>query len=372
MRKVALFLSLLTMPASAQREMVFPPSAQPVGPYSPGILFDDVLYVSGQGARNGAGELPASAEDQTRQCLDNIKAIVEAAHLSMANIVYTHTYLANMNDYDAVNRVYPEVFTGTLPARSTMGVARMPQETPVEISAIAVRGTRPKPVTLPNAASPVPISPGIVTADRFFLSGILGRDAEANTTPATGPAQVEMCLSRIARVLSAAQLSSRHLLHLNVYRTASLAQADLEGRFRQSFPETAITFVEVSGLPFGVQVGVTGVAALDLNGKRVHRRGDRVVCASAGKTVYCSSETADTAGEALRSLDDGLRALGSNLHNTLAANVYLNDIETFQNMNAVYGIQFSQPFPTRTTVQPQRIGSSPAVRIALVGAITGK
>lgn len=367
-----MLLPLIVMPAAAQREMVFPPSAQPVGPYSPGILFDDVLYVSGQGARNGAGLLPASAEDQTRQCLDNIKAIVEAAHLSMANVVYTHTYLENINDYAAVNRVYPEVFTGTLPARSTMGVARMPQDTPVEISAIAVRGSRPKAVTLPNATSPVPLSPGIVTADRFFLSGILGRDAEADTTPATGAAQVEMCLSRIARVLSSAQLTSRHLLHLNVYRTAALAQADVEGRFRQLFPEAAISFVEVAALPFGVQVGVTGVAALNLNTKRVHRKGDRVVCASAGKTAYCASETADTAGEALRALDEGLRALGSNLNNTLAANVYLNDIETFQNMNAVYGIQFQQPFPTRTTVQPQRIGSSPAVRIAVVAAITGK
>ena len=370
--KLALLLSLMSLPVAAQRELIFPGSAQPVGPYSPGILFDDVLYVSGQGARDANGILPPTAEGQTRQCLDNIRAIVEAAHLSMQNVVYTHTYLTDMNDYAAVNRVYPQVFTGVLPARSTMGVARMPLETPVEISAIAVRGKTVMPITLPNAASPVPISPGILTQDRFFLSGILGRDAESNTTPATGAAQIDMCLSRIARVLKEAALSGRNLVYLNVYRTSALSQIEVETRFRQAFPETAITIIEVLGLPFDVQVGVTGIAALQLESKRIYKNGGKIVCATAGRTVYCASETADTAGEALRALDESLHALGSNLALTLSANVYLNDIETFQNMNAVYGIQFTQPFPTRTTVQPQRTGSSPAVRISLVAAVQNK
>ncbi len=366
--KFTALLLFMSLPIAAQREMIFPSSAQPVGPYSPGILFDDVLYVSGQGARDSQGLLPAGAEAQTRNCLENIRSIVEAAHLTMQNVVYTHTYLADMNDYAAVNRVYPQVFTGVLPARSTMGVARMPLETPVEISAIAVSGKTVMPVKLPNAASPVPISPGILTSDRFFLSGILGRDAESNTTPPTGGAQIEMCLSRIARVLSAASLSGRNLAYLNVYRTAALSQVEVETRFRQAFPETALTVLEVAALPFGVQVGVTGIAALQLETKRIYKSSGKVLCASVHRTVYCGSEAADTAGEALRALDQSLHAMGSSLAQTLSANVYLNDIETFQNMNAVYGLQFTQPFPTRTTVQPQRAGSSPAVRISLVAA----
>jgi len=369
MTRTVFVLLMSVVSAAAQREMIFPGSAQPVGPYSPGILFDDVLYVSGQGARDFQGNLPATAEAQTRQCLENIRAIVEAAKFSMANVVYTHTYLANMGDYAAVNKVYPEVFTGILPARSTMGVARMPQETPVEISAIAVRGASAKPVGLPGARSPVPLSPGIVAAGRLFLSGILGRDAESNTTPATGSAQIDMCLSRIAGVMAAAQLSGRHLLHLNVYHTMQLAPAEVEQRFRKAFPETALTLVEVSALPFEVQIGVTGVAALSLESKRIYSQNGKTVCASSGRTVYCASEAADTAGEALRALDNSLHAMGSTLANTLSANVYLNDIEIFQNMNAVYGLQFAQPFPTRTTVQPQRTGLAPAVRVALVAAL---
>jgi 2-iminobutanoate/2-iminopropanoate deaminase len=353
----------------AERQLVFPESAKPIGPYSPGILFDDVLYVSGQGSFDAAGLLPNNAADQTRQCLSNIRAIVEAAHMSMANIVYTHTYLSRMEDYAAVNKVYPEVFTGTLPARSTMGVTRMPQETPVEITAIAVRGTAMKPVTLPNATSPVPLSPGIIAAGRLFLSGILGRNAEANSTPAQGSAQIDMCLSRIARVLAAAQLTSPHLLHLNVYRTSQLPAAEVESRFRAAFPETALSVIEVAALPFGVQVGVTGVAALRLSAKRVHKVNGHVTCAAAGQTVYCAAQAADTAGEALRTIEDSLHAMGSSLSNALSTNVYLNDIETFPNMNAIYALQFAKPFPTRTTVQPQVTGLSRGVRIAVVAAI---
>ena len=355
--------------AAAQREMIFPAGVTTVGPYSPGIVFEDVLYVSGQGARDAQGVLPATAQEQTRQCLRNIQGVVEAARFTMANVVYTHTYLARMTDYAAVNQVYPEVFPGTLPARSTMGVARMPQETPVEISAVAVRGAAMKPVTLPGASSPVPISPGILTKDRFFLSGILGRDAEANTTPATGSAQIDLCLSRIARVLAAAQLASGNLVSLNVYRTADLGLAEVQDRFTRAFPDVAITVVEASALPFGVQVGVTGVAGLDLKEKRIVRRNGKVVCAAVNLTAYCASESADTAGEALRALDTSLRQIGSTVRNALAVNVYLNDIETFQNMNAVYALHFTQPFPTRTTVQPQRSGLSPAVRISMVASL---
>ena len=365
----AIFLLMTPFLFAAEREIVFPPSAKPIGPYSPGILFDDVLYVSGQGSFDAAGVLPKTAANQTRQCLSNIQAIVEAAHMSMANIVYTHTYLSRMEDYAAVNKVYPEIFTGTLPARSTMGVARMPQQTPIEITAVAVRGTAMKPVTLPNATSPVPLSPGIIAAGRLFLSGILGRDAEANSTPAQGSAQIDLCLSRIARVLAAAQLTSSHLLHLNVYRTSQLPAAEVEARFRTAFPEAALSVIEVAALPFGVQVGVTGVAAVQLAAKRVHKVNGHVTCAAVGKTVYCASEAADTAGESLRTLDGSLRAMGSSLANALATNVYLNDIETFPNMNAIYALQFAQPFPTRTTVQPQATGLSPGVRIAVVAAI---
>ncbi|MDQ6676732.1 MAG: Rid family detoxifying hydrolase [Acidobacteriota bacterium] len=352
-----------------QRHSVSPPGVVPVGPFSSGLMAGDTLYISGQGARDAEGKLPPTFEAQTNQCLKNVQAVAQAAGLTMDHVVYTHAYLTDMANYAALNQVYATYFTGTLPARSTMGVARMPLETPVEISAIAVRDlSSRKAVTLPDAISPVPLSPGIRTADRFYMSGILGRDAGANTTPATGSEQIAVCLSRIARVLSAAQLTGAHLLSLNVYRTAELPASQTEQAFRQAFPDAALSLIEVSSLPFGVQVGVTGVATLNAAEKQVYRAGGQTVCAATATAVYCSTEAADTVGEALRTVDARLRAMGTSLVQAVATNVYLNDIDIFQNMNAIYALQFATPYPARTTVQPQRTGFGAAVRISVTAA----
>src|SRR5690349_12789312 len=75
--------------SAAERKVIFPPGAKPIGPYSPGIQAGEFLYVSGQGARDPQGNMPAGFEAQVRQCLENIKTIVAAAGLTMDHVVYT-------------------------------------------------------------------------------------------------------------------------------------------------------------------------------------------------------------------------------------------------------------------------------------------
>ena len=89
MRPSWVLLLLLAANLIAERRVIFPPGVKPVGPYSPGILAGDFLYVSGQGARTPDGRMPATFEDQARQCLENIKSIVELAGLTMDHVVYT-------------------------------------------------------------------------------------------------------------------------------------------------------------------------------------------------------------------------------------------------------------------------------------------
>jgi 2-iminobutanoate/2-iminopropanoate deaminase len=360
-----LYLGLMASLSAAERQVVFPGSAKPIGPYSPGIFAGDYLYVSGQGARDSKGNLPATIEDQTRQCLENVKTIVEAAGLTMDHVVYTHTYLLDMNNYAAMNKVYATYFPGVLPARSTMGVANTPGDTPVEILAVAVRDLTTKhAVTLPNAQSPVPISPGILTTDRFYISGILGRDAEHNVTPETGPEQIRMCLDRLARVLKAAAIPSANIVHLNVYRTADL-KGGLESAVHDQFPDSPISFLEVASLPFGVKVGITGLAVRDAKQKRVYRTNGKTICASAGSTVYCAAQSGANVQEAAQQIEAGLKAMGTGLGKAVANNVYLNDIADFATMNAGYAKLFPDPPPTRTTVQPAHTGA-PAVQLSVI------
>jgi len=80
--------------AGAEKRAIAPPGVKPVGPYSPGILVGDYLYVSGQGGRDAAGTLSPTVEGQTRQTLQNVKAIVEAAGLTMEHVVYSQVYIA--------------------------------------------------------------------------------------------------------------------------------------------------------------------------------------------------------------------------------------------------------------------------------------
>src|SRR4051795_6619488 len=105
-------LSLLMSLSSfaAEKKIITPAGGRaPVGPYSPGILVGDYLYVSGQGAAKPDGTFQETTGQQVQQSLDNVKAIVEGAGLTMEHVVYAHLYLKNMAGYEDANRVWAKV-----------------------------------------------------------------------------------------------------------------------------------------------------------------------------------------------------------------------------------------------------------------------
>src|SRR5688572_29203033 len=101
---------LLALLLDAAPKPVFPPGVKPVGPYSPGLMSGDLLYVSGQGARDAKNQLAATPEGQVRQTLDNVKAVLQAAGLTMEHVVYAQTYLADIKNYDVMNKVWTQYF----------------------------------------------------------------------------------------------------------------------------------------------------------------------------------------------------------------------------------------------------------------------
>ena len=110
-----------------------------IGPYSAGIRAGNTVYVSGQlPADPATGAFPEGLEAQTRQSLSNLKAILEAEGLSMANVVKTTVLLSDIANFGAMNGVYAEFFTAPYPARAAFQVAALPKAALVEIEAIAV------------------------------------------------------------------------------------------------------------------------------------------------------------------------------------------------------------------------------------------
>ena len=110
-----------------------------IGPYSQAIQIGDLLFVSGQvpiDPSTGAiveGDIKAQAQ----QSLNNLKAILNAASTNMGAVVKTTVFLADMNDFAAMNEVYAQFFQEPFPARSAVQVARLPKDAKVEIEAIA-------------------------------------------------------------------------------------------------------------------------------------------------------------------------------------------------------------------------------------------
>ena len=115
-----------------------------IGPYVQAMDLGNLVITSGQIPVNPAtGEIPADIKAQTRQSLDNIKAIIEQAGLQVSNIVKTTVFVKDLNHFADVNSVYAAFFTefggGAFPARSCVEVARLPKDAGVEIEVMAVR-----------------------------------------------------------------------------------------------------------------------------------------------------------------------------------------------------------------------------------------
>ena len=112
-----------------------------IGPYSQAVLTGNTLYISGQIAINP--ETGALVQDnitaETKQIMDNIEAILEEVRYGFINVVKTTIYTTDIKNFDAINAVYADYFTGDYPARSLVQVAALPKGANVEIEIVAVR-----------------------------------------------------------------------------------------------------------------------------------------------------------------------------------------------------------------------------------------
>ncbi|MFZ7102417.1 MAG: RidA family protein [Peptococcaceae bacterium] len=113
-----------------------------IGPYSQGVKIGDFLFVSGQLPINPAnGELLTNnIQEETKQSLENLKAIVEEAGVSFSNIVKTTIFIKDMNQFSLINEIYAQYFPGNPPARSCVEVARLPKDANIEIEAVVYIG----------------------------------------------------------------------------------------------------------------------------------------------------------------------------------------------------------------------------------------
>ncbi len=111
-----------------------------IGPYSQAVAVGNMVYTSGQIAivPETGNIVEGGVEEQTKQALENLKVVVEAAGSSLDKVVKTTVFIKNMGDFAKINEVYSKYFTSNFPARSCVEVARLPKDLLVEIEAVAV------------------------------------------------------------------------------------------------------------------------------------------------------------------------------------------------------------------------------------------
>ena len=111
-----------------------------IGPYSQAILSNNTLYCSGQIAIDCKGNLKnESIEEETKQIIKNIAAVLKKAEMDFSNVVKSTIFLKNMNDFNTINKIYGKIFKVNPPARETVEVSRLPKDVNVEISIIACK-----------------------------------------------------------------------------------------------------------------------------------------------------------------------------------------------------------------------------------------
>jgi reactive intermediate/imine deaminase len=377
---LALGAALVSAQGSGARRVISPPGAALVGPYSPGVLAGDFLYVSGQGGRDASGRLPDTFDGQVRQTLENLKTIVEAAGLTLQHVAYSHVYLTDMGHYDAMDRVWREFFPTAPPARAVVGVYRLPTDIAVEINAVAVRDrTRMRPIVPAGYPSSLSWSPGMLAGNRLFLSASMGADVTTGVVAAGADAQVDVALDNMQQVLVAAGMDARHVVFVNPYLTDAASRRMNEAYAKRfEFGNTpARATINVTSLPGGNTIAFTGVAIADLSQRRAFKpknmrpSATASPCVLADDTYYCSAKGPFTPGPAagpsrlqgiwvgtveaqvrqtMRNLLDGLEEAGFSLADVVATNVYLDDMDDFARMNRVYAQYFPVHPPARTTV----------------------
>jgi 2-iminobutanoate/2-iminopropanoate deaminase len=132
--------SVKPKPKAKKSRVMTDAAPKPVGPYSQAIIAGNTIYVAGQGPMNPkSGKIEVTdIEDQATQTFENIKAIVEAAGSSLANVVKVNVYLADLKDFSKMNEVYRRYFGPVFPARATIG-AQLLLGMLIEVDCVAVK-----------------------------------------------------------------------------------------------------------------------------------------------------------------------------------------------------------------------------------------
>ena len=259
---------------------------QGLGPFSQSVAFSHYNNISAQLPIDPkTGELVAGGvAEQARQCLSNIKAILENIDHVMDDVVRISAFVTNAADIDAVDAVYKSFFTDYVPTRTTVAVAALPKDALVQIDALVSHGEG----TIPNApqagdlvkvvnntdnAPTSPLSSQTVAFSHYNnLSAQLPIDPKTGELVSGGVAeQARQCLSNIKAILESIDVPFDDIVRITIFLTDLSDAGAVDEVYSTFFPDSSIaravgyvparTTVEVAGLPLGASVQIEAVVS---------------------------------------------------------------------------------------------------------------
>jgi enamine deaminase RidA (YjgF/YER057c/UK114 family) len=222
-----------------EKRAVVPPNARPNKAYSPGMLTHDRLYVSTMLGSDASGNPPADAGTQVDLALDRLKMVVEAAGLSLSNMVFVNPYLTSEIPMRTMNEHYARRFEfGNTPARATIEVSSLPEGAHIAYTGVAVRDLSQRRAIRPKNMPPSPTaSPCVFAGDTLFCSAKSGFIAGPNggVFAATTADQVRQTMRNQLDNLEEADMKFDQVVSTTVYLDDLADLAGFQKVYRKYF-----------------------------------------------------------------------------------------------------------------------------------------
>ena len=382
-----LVAALLSMQPPVKEIVTVGPA--PVGPYSPAVKADGLIYLSGTLAQDQSGAIVDKGDvaAQTRRVIERMRGVLTAAGSSLDRVVAVTVYFKSATDFQTMNEAYRTYWPVDPPTRTTVITSLVLPDALVELSMIAVMPGAERIVVHPEGwvRSPNPYSYAIRSGDTVFLSGLVARNGRDNTV-VTGDVSVQAraVLDNAAEILKAAGLSLGHVVNNRVYITDAAHFQAMNDVYRGYFPANPPTRATVQSGLAGSQYLIEMTMTASRLPRQVVGKPDATIPISpairVGKRLYLSGmlgNSAQTKGDAaaqaretLARIAKTLSAAGASPADVVDSLVYLRDVSHFQAMNDEYRRAFfGKDFPARTTVGTGLVPDDGLVEI-MVTAVT--
>jgi enamine deaminase RidA (YjgF/YER057c/UK114 family) len=354
--------------------------------YSPGLLANGTLYLSGQGDATGK-----DFAGQMSQAMRNVQAVLRGAGMDFANLVWINIYVTDTRNLPAMEQVYWQTIGSSPPARTVLTVAALPAGELVQINGIAVAPNISRkaiwPAGWPGGAHLDP--PAILAGDVLYLSAQAGQDPLTGKLKPDFSAETKQAMENVSTILQTAHMSMKNVLWVNPYMSVG-GQYDVMGEVYKTYFEFGNTpgrgTIQVTGLPQGEHVVFSCIAGADLGKRKAVRPRNMPPSSTAspgilyGDTLYLSAKDGFIPGQgmvtplfdlqlrqSMRNLLDGLEEVDMDFSNVVFTTVYLRDMKDAQQMDDLYSKFFKPPYPARTTLQQNpESGEEAAEQISLI------